>query len=206
MKNFFAKLDLYKAIIILCLLAMPVLGYFIWKMQEQLKAGQQALALATLQGRGNQSGDIEAIGTLMAQVDKMKDTSKLQDGADSHRVAFQSAIQKTNASGLKLDDFTIGDIKVSPITLDSKKQASQQSFQIDFKRDNVRLPLSRDFINAMLFNCEKEGAWKLSQFRMRNKDVLAAGSTKNPPPEVSDEWMVETLTFARKIPKEERSR
>ena len=36
-------------------------------------------------------------------------------------------IQKTNASGLKLDDFTIGDIKLTPVTLDAKKQATQAS-------------------------------------------------------------------------------
>ena len=206
MNTFLRKLDLYKVIILLCLLAMPVLGYFIWTMQENLKKGQQALAQATQQGRSNQSGDIEAIGTLMAQVDKMKDTAKTEAGGDSHRVAFQTAIQKTNASGLKLDDFAISDVKTTVVNIDKNKQATQQYFSIDFKRDGSRLPLSRDFVNAMLFNCEKEGAWKLSQFKMRNKEAAAGGNSKTPPPEVSDEWFLETLTFARKVPKAEPAR
>ena len=200
MKAFFEKLDLYKVIIVLCLVAMPVLGYFVWKMDQNLKAARSALAQATLQGRGTQSGDIEAIGTLMSQINKMKEVSKTEAGGDSHRVAFQRAIQNTQASGLKLDDFTIGDIKNTGLTLDNRRQATQQSFSIDFKRDGSRLPLSREFVNAMLFNCEKDGAWKLSQFRMRNKDTMTSGTTKTPPPEIGDEWFIETLTFARKVP------
>ena len=201
MKTFLAKLDLYKVIILLCLLAMPVLGYSIWSMQEKLRVGQTALAQATMQGRGNQTGDIEAIGTLMAQIDKVKDNKVDAAGGDSHRVAFQRAIQGTNASGLKLDDFAIGDIKTTTVNIDRNKQAIQQSYTVDFKRDGSRLPISREFVNAMLFNCEKDGAWKLSQFKMRNKDAAASGNSKTPPPEVSDEWFLETLAFARKVPK-----
>ena len=125
MKTFLAKLDLYKVIILLCLLAMPVLGYSIWSMQEKLRVGQTALAQATMQGRGNQTGDIEAIGTLMAQIDKVKDNKVDAAGGDSHRVAFQRAIQGTNASGLKLDDFAIGDIKTTTVNIDRNKQAIQ---------------------------------------------------------------------------------
>ena len=199
----FAKLDLYKSIIIVCLLAMPVIGYFIWNLQQKIRTGKQAIDRALLvNARDTQLGDLEAIGMLKTQVEKLKNKPQESSAADSYRVSFQSQLLRA-IPGLKVDDYTISEKRTSQLTIDKNRYATNEVVSIEFKRaGNQKYPLTRDSVFAALFNIESQTAWKLFKFRMKNKEMLASAAQKTPPPELPDEWQVETMEFSHKVPRE----
>src|SRR5262249_54552630 len=141
LQRLFAKLDLYKAIIVICLLAMPVIGWFIWDLQEKIAVGQRALQRATMTNPGSQqTGGIEAIGMLIAQVNKLKINPSLDSSsADSHKVSFQKLI-RLGAPGIKVDDYVISDKKTSPVMVDRTRQATNEAVTIDFRREGNQFP------------------------------------------------------------------
>lgn len=199
MKKLFQEMDLYKVIIILCALSLPLTGWWIYSLSNKIEAGRTSLARATRQGGGKDSGDLEAIGTLMQQVEKIR-TKQSDTGADAHRVHFQRQILSTEAKGLKTDDFIIGEIR--EVSLSSEK-AKDQEVAITFKKDGAaeKAALPREFLNAMLYNCEFQSIWKVRKFKISNKDTGPLyRSQKPPPPESGDEWFLDSLSFSKRVP------
>jgi hypothetical protein len=200
MKKLFQEMDLYKLIIILCALSLPLTGWWIYSLSNKIDAGKIALARATRQGAGRESGDLEAIGTLMQQVEKINRNKQSETGADAHRVHFQRQILETGSKGLKTDDFIIGEIREVQLT---SEKAKDQEVSITFKKDGAgdKTALTREFLNAMLYNCEFQSIWKLRKLKISNKDSGPLyRSQKPPPPESGDDWFLEGLAFSKRVP------
>jgi hypothetical protein len=202
MKDLLAKLDLYKAIILICLLAMPVVGYFVWDLQKQIKDARSAVASATRLGTNTSPGDIEAVGMTMAQVNKLR--GKPVENADTdHTVALQKQIL-TAIKNLKVDEFKLSKINEAMVTVDKTRQATNQAVTVEFKRTTGEpIPLEREQISKAIFNIESQLAWKLSALKIRNQQLKKLGAPPAAPPlETNDEWMVERLEISRKVPKQ----
>jgi hypothetical protein len=192
----FRNLDLYKIIILLSIVLLPVAGFFAWWANDRLDLAQRSILEATKQG-----GLLEKIGQTQAQLQTIKENNR-QGGTgpgSQHLLYFDRQIMKSAAGGLSSQDFQIGD--EAQLTV-SKPRATDFEVKIDFKRENKPLFLRREFIDAMLWNCEASsaGVWKLRALSLKNKDALEAGRKKPPPRTVEDEWRIDKLVFARREP------
>ncbi len=199
LKRLLARLDLYKVLIFGCAVALPVLGWWIYSLQGRIAKGRSALNAATRQGRTRAEGELEAIGLYIKQIENLlKSGRPNEDIAEGHRVYFQKQITNTGVD-IRLDDFSIGEIETVPV---AREKAIDQQVVVRFTRDGRdNTPLTRDFLNAVLFNCESQGPWKLRQLKLRNKEVKDfVSAAKVPPPETGDEWILERMMFARRIP------
>ena len=194
--NVFKNLDLYKAMILGSLLLLPVAGGFVYWVNGRLEEAEKAIASAKRSG-----GELEKIGKLEQQLDTIRQNVQRGGLTENHRLYFeQKIIGSVRDGGLKASDFEIGNQTPQKV---SKLSAVDQEVSIQFRREGKELDLNRDFVYAVLFNCEAGGSqvWKVRELRMVNAEAATSSRGRTAPPKtVADLWQVKKLTFARREP------
>jgi hypothetical protein len=208
----FREMDLYKGIVLASLVLLPAAGFWVWSLDKQIQKVRSAVAEATRAG-----GLLEEIGTLQKKVDNVVANTS-SDGVEQANTYFASQIMLTSGGvGLSENSFKFLPVKTETTKLSETQSATDHIVTIDFQRDLV---LTREWVQAMLFNCEsgargagssaaraRQSIWKLRKFQMTN----AGGGAKEfeskatPPPELEDKWIIRTLEFARREPKTRKS-
>ncbi len=197
MKNLFSDLDLYKIIILLSLVLIPVVGFWAYSLEGQLQEASRAISQAKKPG-----GTLEQIGQYQKAVEEQQRHQTKQGSATNPELYFDQQIRKASSGeggvALSRSDFQITQ---KPDQSARRNKAVDSLVSITWKKGGrEQFSLSRDFILAVLFNCESQAPiWKLRELRMQNEE--ATGRGKVPPPEFQDKWKVSTMTFARRRPK-----
>lgn len=202
--DFFKNLDLYKGLILACLLLLPAGGYWVYTLQKQIKECDIAIAAATRTG-----GVIEQIGELQRKMDTIKSNRTLLESLTNPGFYFDKQIRLSDKSGtISSEDFSIPAIKDVTGTINKQKFVDKEQDILFGKKGtgtNDRT-FGRDFIWALLYNCESgagtgSSIWKLRKLEIVNAtDDKKLNSKRTPPPELEDKWTIRELRFARRQP------
>lgn len=206
--SFLRDIDLYKGVILLSLILLPLAGWWIYRAGEEIKAAERAVVEASRNG-----GYIEEIGKLQRQIEivERNKTSASQAKLD-HGTYFQGQIyQSAKNQAIGTNDFQVSAAREEGATTGSKQSAKDYVVKIDFvKRGNKDLLFTRELLFAVLFNCESgarggesqlPSIWKLRSLELRNEALAGGGSTVGTPPlELEDSWVIRKLEFARREP------
>jgi hypothetical protein len=195
--SFFRELDLYKVIILVSLLLLPVAVGFVYWVDGQLATARAAIDAAE---RPN-SGELEKIGLLQRQLQTVaQNAAAVRTSGGSAAVFFQNQITTSSSGTVGSNDYEVSPEARSAVP--QRRDAQDQVVTISF---NKALALTRGFVHALIFNVESSGAqvWKLRQLNMRNA-ALAKLRNQAPPKTVADDWEVVALKFARREPATQR--
>jgi len=192
------QFDLYKWIIIGSLVLMPVAGGWLYWLNTQIEFGQNAMTAAT-----RKKGDIETIGQLLQEIENQARSAGAATTEDPN-VYFDRQISRSS-EGLARNDYKI-DFVSGQRHRDTK--SIDKVYKMEFRRDNKQFALSRELIQAILYNTEANSpAWRLRSLSLRNEEVGNAqlrSSGKKPPPEFPDNWFVDKMEFARREPDKDK--
>lgn len=186
--------DLYKLIIIASLVLSPAAGGWAYWLQGRIDDGQKALAHAK-----NPRGPLQAIGLLQQEIDGMRAKSGSSQAETDPRTYFDVQVSKSS-SGLKRNDYVINNLQDARV---SDLKAVDRQWSIEFKEGGkTHLPLARELITYVLHNIEGNSpAWRLRTLHLKNRETRELRSRgAKPPPEVSDEWFVDRMVFAKREP------
>lgn len=212
--KFLREMDLYKALILLCLLAMPVCGWWCYTVDQSIKDCNKAIYEATRSG-----GLLEQIGGLQKKVELVvQNRLSTNDATQQPRTYFERQILAAASQNLATSDFGLTDPKEENAFTGSKQKAKDYVAEVTWKRKDLSLPLA--FVYAVLFNCESgarpggeqtglQSIWKLRKLELvnaTNERLMAAlGSNPDvPPPELEDKWTIKRMTFARREPSRDK--
>lgn len=196
MKN----LDLEKVIILLSLLLMPVAGGWIYMMDTELKQASVAFksSPATIQ-------EIHGLHELIRLT--KKELLKPGESIDDAGQYFQNRLIASQKKGsiVRADQITVktNTTQVRRKGGRGKPIGEDIEANIQFgKGQRGGMPLPRSFINAFIFNSEMAmPIWKLRNLKMTNKDFKGLRGQMAPKTlEISDEWIINDLVFARRKP------
>jgi hypothetical protein len=210
-----ANLDLYKGVIIASLLLLPLCGWWIQSTSKAIEAAQSSVTEATKLG-----GYLEEIGKLQKQLRTVEDnrvSATNQTGQAS--TYFDNQITRSAAAGqLERNQFTISPPREEAITTGQKQAAKDIIVKIDWApRGGKEFTFARDFLFAVLFNCESSARsadsaplpsiWKVFSLKITNATVAKLVTQQlTPPAELQDEWIVNKMEFARREPRKEAKR
>lgn len=206
--NFLRNLDLYKVIVLLSLVLLPLGGYWCHDLEQQVVASRKAIVEATRPG-----GLLEQIGNLQKKVELVAQNRTLtSDAINMPRPYFEGQIIAAGGSNLKTTDFGLSDPKEEPAAMGATRQkAADYVVDVTWQRKDFTVQL--DFIYAVLFNCEsgagraaetvgRQSIWKLRELQIVNAtDDRLLQSFKTPPPELADKWSIRSMKFARREPR-----
>lgn len=204
--NFLRAMDLYKAIVLLSLVLLPLGGFLIKGLDDTIAASKKAITEAARSG-----GLLEQIGALQSKVEVVVQNKRsTSDAIRDPRQYFEGQILAAGGSALKTNDFQPSEPKEESGVMGGSKQR-YTDFVVDIGWQR-KLPVQMDFIYAVLFNCEsgarasgelvQQSVWKLRELHMVNttdEKLLTAYPT--PPPELMDQWAFKQLKFARREPR-----
>lgn len=205
--SFLRNLDLYKAIVLLSIVLLPVGYWQIRQQDESILACEKAITEATRQG-----GLLQQIGALQRKVEVVvQNKTSMSDAIKDPAGYFQTQILAAGGSGLKTNDFQPLTPSTEPgfTAKGSKQRTTDHVVEIKWTRDEMTVPM--DFVYAVLFNCEsgaraaaeqvQQSVWKLRELKLENgTDTRSLLAYKTPPQELSDKWVVKTMKFARREP------
>jgi hypothetical protein len=206
------NLDLYKGVILLCLIALPGVWLWIRSTQQSIERAEQAILDATRPG-----GYLEEIGMLQKQLRTVKDNSDSANNQTGDAPSyFDGQIKQSAAAGqLGPNQFTISQPREEPATTGQKQLVKDFIVKIDWMPlGGKEFVFTRAFLFAVLFNCEssarsKQSAplpsiWKLHTIKLVNSTASKLASQQlTPPAELQDEWIVTNMQFARREPRKE---
>ncbi|MEZ5964647.1 MAG: hypothetical protein R3F56_12430 [Planctomycetota bacterium] len=186
--------DLYKWIIIGSLVLMPVAGGWLYWLNKQIAFGQKAIAAAT-----DRKGEIETIGQLLQEIDNQARSASAATTEDPE-VYFDRQISRSSKD-LKRNDYKID---YASGLKHNETKSIDKVYKVEFRRDNKQFALTRELVQAVLFNIEANSpAWRLRSLFLRNEESgekQLRMSGKKPPPELPDTWFVDKMEFARREP------
>lgn len=204
--KFLRDMDLYKAIVLLSFVVLPLGAWWSQHLDEQIAACNKAIHEATRPG-----GLLERIGGLQRRVEVVVQNSRITtDATKQHGPYFEGQLIASGASSTS--DFSIGVQKVEPVVSagTTRQKADDYVVDVTWGRDyHVKL----DFVYAVLFNCEssaraagdnsgRTSIWKLRELQLVNAtDDRLIQASKTPPPELADQWSIKQMKFARREPK-----
>jgi hypothetical protein len=197
----FKSMDLYKGIVLVCLLLLPVSLGYLWYVR-----GQRTAAFAAVDAAEKSKGELDKIGEAIRKLETVASNSSRGGDAESYRLYFERWITGSAKSGISTNDFQL--TNETPSAVPNNAKAEDLTVGVAFKRAGKEFDLPRDFIHAVALNCESGGSqiWKLRTLKMRNADVLELTKQKKAPPKtVGDNWKLERLEFARRRPKQRAS-
>ncbi|MBX3462211.1 MAG: hypothetical protein KF830_03495 [Planctomycetes bacterium] len=205
--SFLRSLDLYKAVILLSLVLLPLGGWAIWQLDQEIAASQKAIQEAKRPG-----GLLEQIGTLQKKVEiVVQNKLSTSDTIHMPRRYFEGQILQAGGASLKTDDFGLTDPKEEPATLSGSRQQRASDFVVDVTWPRNDFAVKLDFVYAVLFNCESgagagsaagQSIWKLRELQLQNAtDERLLSGYKTPPPELADKWTIRSMKFARREPR-----
>jgi hypothetical protein len=190
-KNLFQNLDLYKVIILASLVLLPIVGFWAYHLDGELKRGRQAIVNAT-----RRNGHLEEIGKFEEAVEKQVRNRGSGEGSAGYSHYFNKWIVQS-APRLRRTNFSIG----TPQSKQVQNKAIDTTVSIDFKDGNKRLPLSRGELKAILFNVESQSpVWKLRTLSLRNVDIRGSSGGREPIATLEDKWEVQQMEFASRRP------
>lgn len=204
--TFLRNLDLYKAIVLLSLVLLPVGGWLVKKQDDDIAACRKAIDDAAKAG-----GWIEKIGRLQRNVEiVVANKRNMSDAIKNPGVYFQDQILAAGGGSVRTVDFEPMTPKQENVTMKGTKQAvTDHIVEIKWLRKD---PLPYDFVQAVIFNCEsgaraasgeaQQSAWKLRELMIENmtsEQLLRANKT--PPQQLDDKWNIGKLSFVRREPK-----
>lgn len=199
------SLDAYTALILVCLLAAPVLGWWCYDQQQQIDACQKAIADAPR--------ILEDIGAMQKKVEIVVQNRSVTSAAtQSPREYFEGQILAAASQNLSRNDFTLNDPVEDNVTI-GKQAVTDFTAEVKWLRKDLSLPLA--FIYAVLFNCESgaraggDAAAVQSVWKLRKLEIVNATSDKftsatpdfAPPLELEDRWQVRAMSFVRREPR-----
>lgn len=193
-------LDLYKIIIFASIVLIPAGGVFCYLKTQELEVAASAIQAATRSG-----GYIEDIGSLQRELETVRENKRSGTSPDDGHLLFfeRQILTSTSGDGIDPNDLQIGDESEN---VNRQKGYVDYEVSIDFKRGRKALPLRRDFLHAVLFNCEaiSKGVWKLRELHIENVDTVKSNAKTPPPKTVGDSWEVKKMVFARRAPAQSR--
>lgn len=212
--KFLREMDLYRALILICLLAMPVCGFWCYTIEQSIKECEKAIYDANRSG-----GLLEQIGSLQKKVELVvQNRLSTNDATQQPRTYFERQILAAASQNLATSDFGLTDPKEESGFTGTKQRAKDYVAEVTWKRKDLSLPLA--FIYAVLFNCESgarpggeqtglQSIWKLRKLEIVNatNERLLTGLGSNaevPPPELEDKWAIRKMLFARREPEREK--
>jgi hypothetical protein len=206
--NFLRSLDLYKVIVLLSFLVLPLGAWWCHDLDQRIEASRKSIGDATRPG-----GLLEQIGNLQKKIEVVAQNRRLtSDAINMPRPYFEGQIIAAGGQNLKTDDFGLTDPKVEPAVLGQTKQRADD-YVVDVTWQRKDFAVQLDFIYAVLFNCEsgagrageqigRQSIWKLRELQLVNvTDDRLLQSYKTPPPELADKWSIRTMKFARREPR-----
>jgi hypothetical protein len=212
--KFLREMDLYRGLILICLLALPVCGFWCYSIEQSIAECEKAILEATRSG-----GLLEQIGGLRVKVDLVvQNRLSTNDATQQPRTYFERQILAAATQNLAASDFGLTDPKEEPGYTGTKQRVKDYVAEVTWKRKDLSLPLA--FVYAVLFNCESgarpggaqtglQSIWKLRKLELVNatNERLLTGLGSNPeapPPELEDKWSIKRMTFARREPDREK--
>lgn len=209
--KFLREMDLYRGLILVCLLLMPVCGWWIWQTEQQITECRKAIDEAT---RSN--GVLEQIGALQRKVELVvQNKLTTSDATQQPRIYFERQIMAAASQNLNKDDFGISDpVELPANTGSARQKAVDLVADVTWKRKELSLPMA--FVYAVLFNCESgarpgggdtgmSSIWKLRELQLVNatneKLANVSSNPEAPPPELDDKWTIKKMSFARREPR-----
>lgn len=201
--NFFRSMDIYKAIVLLSIVLLPLGGWWIMTLDEEIRLCTQAIAQAERPG-----GLIEEIGSLQKKIEIVAQNKRItSDAIADPRTYFEGQIM-LSGSGLAANDFSPKSPREEPAKMSGKQQATDFVVDIDWRKD---LKVGLEFVYSVLFNCESgarrvgergpQSVWRLRELSLVNATTDRDIGNKVPPPELQDQWLIKSMSFARREPK-----
>lgn len=190
--------DLYKTIIVVSLLLLPVAGGGLYWLEQQITTGKRAIADA----QRPRTGQLPVIARLVNEIESLVKNAGRAAAEVNPEVYFEREIGTSAKQTLRRTDFRIDQIN----TVKHVETASiDRQIKVDFTRDGKKFALPRDLVQAILFNIEaRSPAWRLRSLTLRNEET---GGTKQmrtagdqPPGTIADNWFVDNMIFARREP------
>lgn len=196
-------LDLYTALILVCVVLLPVCGWWCYQTRQKIDAAEKAAYEATKRG-----GYLEEIGALQKQVDLVNNNRS--GDVSQPGTYFETQILVAGGGKLGTTDFSVKSPSPEFLTLPGTKQKATD-YVVEIQWTNKDLQLKLDFIDALLWNCESgagpggssnlQSIWKLRELEIENITVdKGRGGYKTPPPELDDRWQIRKMKFARREP------
>ncbi|MBL8751976.1 MAG: hypothetical protein JNK15_01640 [Planctomycetes bacterium] len=206
--KFLRNLDLYKAIVLVSLVLLPVGYYMVRGLDEKIVACKRTIDDAFKAG-----GLLEQIGALQRKVEVVLENKK-QGGQSltQPRTYFEGQILASVTGGLKSSDFQPQEPKLENGVMAKGKQPITD-FVVDVLWLNKDLSVTLEFVYAALLNCEantaaggsseaRQSIWKLRELHITNAtDDRLFSSYRTPPAEISDKWSIKTMKYARREPR-----
>jgi hypothetical protein len=209
--NFLRTMDLYKAIILLSLILLPLGGWWVYDLEKSITASKRAIDDATRRP----GGLLEEIGSLMRKIEVVvQNRRSTTESINDPGTYFEGQIFATVGSGLKANDFKLEAPREELATLPSRQRIADYVVDILWPRKELVVPL--DFIYGVLFNCEsgardaarggdsvdQQSIWKLRELEILNASAEAfMQGYKTPPPQLEDSWKIRKMAFARREPR-----
>lgn len=205
--SFFKEMDLYKGIILLSVILLPLGGWWISNLDEEISQCEAALRQATKRG-----GYIEEIGRLQKQIEVVAKNTRSDSIIRDPRTYFEGQILAVSEN-LKSDHFSPSAPRDEMVTI-GRQKATDKVVTIDWGRGSDRKEVQMDFVYAVLFNCESgaragggavnasPSVWRLRSLKLANVTTdKILGRDKTPPPELEDRWYIREMKFARREPR-----
>ncbi len=205
--SFLRNLDLYKAIVLLSVVLLPLGAWLVKRLDDDIAACKRTIAEAK-----RPKGLVEEIGSLQRKVEVVVQNKRsTTDAIQAPGTYFEGQILAAGGAGLKVSDFNPKEPKEEPWTmLPSKQRVADYVVDIDWVRKDMVVPM--DFVYAVLFNCEsgarqagdaaQQSVWKLRELQLVNAtDEALLNRHNTPPPELQDKWIIRSMKFARREPR-----
>jgi hypothetical protein len=201
--KFFRTMDLYKAIVLLSAVLLPLGGWWVMGLDKNIDLCKKAIHQAERPG-----GYVEEIGTLQKQIEIVaQNRSSTSESIRDPRGYFDGQII-VSGKGLKTNDFSVKSAKEEPARISGRGRATDFVVDIAWDRD---LKASMEFVYSVIYNCESgatqpgqkapPSVWRLRDLSLDN---LTLGNEvtggKAPVPELRDEWRIKSMSFARREP------
>jgi hypothetical protein len=192
----FGNMDLYKAIVLASFVLLPASGGWVYWLNDQIVETKAALARAS-----DQTKEIGALEKQMETVSANQGKTALQTESPNE---WFTKIIVSSGGGISPDDFTFPQPHETQVMV-GKSKAIDTEVSIDFGKasgtNRNDFKLGRDYIFALIYNCEMQQIWKLRSLEMINgTSEREAVAYKTPPAELEDRWLVKKLTFVKRKP------
>ena len=201
--SFFRSMDLYKAIVLVSLILLPLGGWWVLQLDREIADCKQAIRLAERSG-----GLLEQIGSLQKQIEVVaKNRLSTSEAIRDPRTYFEGQIMRSARGGLAANDFSPKSAKEESARLKGRQRAKDFVVDIGWSRE---LTVTMDFVYSVLYNCESgartgekgpPSVWRLRDLSLVNatneRDV---SGNKVPVAELKDLWKIKTMKFARREP------
>ncbi len=201
--NFFRSMDLYKGIVLVSLILLPIGAWFCSKLDHSIADCTTAIENARRSG-----GMLEEIGGLQKKIEVVAaNRLSTNDTINMERKYFEGQIMAAGGGQLKPVDISITDSKPEGGKLPSGQGVVDYVVDVNW---NNKLPVQLGLLYAVLFNCEsgasvangaQQSIWKLRSLTLENLTTdRIATSSATPPPELGDRWLIRKMQFARREP------